>query len=211
MKDILKLKPSEWLFLLSGLLLQVIVFLLTENTLLSFACGLSGVCSVVLCSQRKLTSFFFGFLQISLYLIISFREKLYGQCAQNLFYFISMVVGLILWIKNYNSEESQVEARSLSKKLWIIIATIFVVSTLGTYWGLAKTNDGQPFVDALSTVPAFIAQILMITRFKEQWIFWIIVDVTALILWINAKDWCMATQFAFWIITCVYGFFKWSE
>lgn len=206
-----RISLSELLFLLAGLVLQVVAYCLTGDALLSFLCGMSGVCSVVLCSQRKISSFLFGFFQVTTYMILALRQRLYAEVAENAFYFITMVVGFFIWLKNYNREDSKVETRTLSGRLWALTSSLFVVGTALTYWILTKTNDSQPFMDALSSVPAFIAQILMITRFKEQWIFWLVVDVTTLILWINVKDWCMVAQFAFWIVTCIYGYFKWSE
>ena len=193
-----RISLSELLFLLFGLVLQVVTYCLTGDSLLSFLCGMSGVCSVVLCSQRKVSSFLFGFFQVTTYMILAFRQRLYAEVAENVFYFVTMLVGLIIWLKNYNREESQVDARTLSGRLWMLTSSVFVVGTALTYWMLTKTNDSQPFMDALSSVPAFIAQILMITRYREQWIFWLVVDATTLILWVNVKDWCMVAQFAFW-------------
>ena len=73
------------------------------------------------------------------------------------------------------------------------------------------TDDTQPYLDAFSTIPAFIAQILMIARKKEQWIFWIIVDITTGILWLKAGNYCIVAQYIFWIANCGYGYDKWNE
>jgi nicotinamide mononucleotide transporter len=66
-------------------------------------------------------------------------------------------------------------------------------------------------LDSATTVPAFIAQMLMIMRYREQWIFWLIIDIGSILMWIHAGDWCMVAQFVFWTINCIYGFYKWSK
>jgi len=38
----------------------------------------------------------------------------------------------------------------------------------------------------MSTVLSIVAQILMIKRFTEQWVIWIVVDVVSVIMWIVA-------------------------
>ncbi len=210
----MKLQLSEWLFLLTGILLQIVTFALTGNGVLSFVSGLSGACSVVLCSQRKIWFYSFGFIQVITYIILVLQQRLYGAFLVNLFYLITMVVGLITWSRNYNAEEDQVEALQLTKRGWGITLITFVLGTIGAYFILRATNDTQPFMDAFSTVPAFIAQILMMLRYKEQWVYWLIVDATTLVVWLSVPggpDWCMVIMYAFWILTCVYGFVKWSK
>ena len=74
-----------------------------------------------------------------------------------------------------------------------------------------NTNDSQPLMDAVTTIPAFFAQVLMIYRYKESWIYWFIIDFGAIFMWAAADNWCMVLQYVFWTINCIYGFFKWSE
>ena len=65
-------------------------------------------------------------------------------------------------------------------------------------------------MDSITTVPAFIAQILLTLRYREQWIYWLIIDVGSIVMWGIAGDYIMMTQFIFWTINCFYGFYKWK-
>ena len=203
---------QEWVFLLIGVALQIFTYIITKDTLLSFMSGLFGVISVVYCSQRKISFYFFGFVQLFTYIALCVEQKLYGEIGENIFYFVTMVVGIFLWLKHYNKEESQVEIKPLTATGWTaslvacILGSLALGLTLKTF-----TNDTQPYLDAFSTVPAFVAQVLMIKRRKEQWIFWIIVDITTGILWLRAGNYCMVAQYIFWIANCGYGYRKWSN
>ena len=145
------------------------------------------------------------------YIIIIFQQHLYGELTENIFYVITTTIALFLWIKNYNKEEKEVIARKLSKQAWILCCSIFIISTILLYIILLRTNDPRPFLDAISTVPAFIAQILLMLRYREQWIMWFIVDVATLILWISIGNIFMIMQYIFWIINCIYGYINWSK
>ena len=145
------------------------------------------------------------------YIIIIFQQHLYGELAENIFYVITTTIALLLWRKNYNKEEKEVIARELSKQAWILCCSIFIISTILLYIILLTTNDPRPFLDAISTVPAFIAQILLMLRYREQWIMWFIVDVATLILWISIGNIFMIMQYIFWIINCIYGYINWSK
>lgn len=206
-----KNKYFDYIFMLLGIIIQVVCFIFTGDAVLSFICGLSGVINVVLCSQKKLSFYFFAYIQMFTYIIIIFQQHLYGELAENIFYIITTTIALFLWIKNYNKEEKEVIARKLSKQAWILCCSIFIISTILLYIILLKTNDPRPFLDAISTVPAFIAQILLMLRYREQWIMWFIVDVATLILWISIGNIFMIMQYIFWIINCIYGYINWSE
>lgn len=183
----------------------------TKDGLLSFICGLSGCINVVLCSQRKLSFYFFAYIQMFTYILIIFQQHLWGELVENIFYVITTTIGLFIWIKHYNKEEKEVEARKLTKFQWFLSCMVFFISTILLYIVLLKTNDPKPFLDSVSTVPAFIAQFMLMFRYREQWIMWLVVDIATLILWISIGNIFMIAQYIFWIMNCVYGFVKWSK
>ena len=206
-----KLKTFDWAFMTFGVLLQIICYIFTGDGLLSFICGLSGAINVVLCSQRKMSFYFFAYLQMFTYIVIIFQQHLWGELVENIFYVITTTIALFMWLKHYNKEEKEVEARKLTKFQIFLCFMVFVISTVLLYVILLKTNDPQPFLDAVSTVPAFIAQFMLMFRYREQWIMWLVVDVATLILWISIGNIFMVAQYVFWIMNCIYGFIKWSK
>lgn len=206
-----KLKTFDWAFILFGVLLQIICYLFIKDGLLSFICGLSGAINVVLCSQRKLSFYLFAYIQMFTYIIIICQQYLWGELIENIFYVITTTIALFIWIKNYNKEEKEVETQKLTKNGWIIYCSITIIGTILLYIILLHTNDPKPFLDAVSTVPAFIGQFLLMFRYREQWIMWLVVDITTLILWISIGNIFMVMQYVFWIINCIYGYIKWSK
>jgi len=71
-----------------------------------------------------------------------------------------------------------------------------------------------PLVDSMSTVFSVIAQILMIKRFTEQWIIWIIVDAVSVIMWVVAlpKEGGSIAVLLMWsvyLINAIIMFVKW--
>lgn len=201
------------LFLLFGIITQLITFAITKDSLLSLVSGLSGVISVVLCSQKKISFYFFGFIQLFTYVILSWGQAFYGELIENGFYFVTVIYGIWLWYKHYKTnskDENEVETKALTRKGWSATLFIAVFGTLIMWWAFKYTNDTQPFLDSLTTVPALIAQVLSIYRFKESWFFWLFIDLGAIILWLNAENYCMAMQYVFWSLNCLYGLKKWN-
>lgn len=202
---------NEHLFMLIGIFLQLIAWYITKNSLVSLISGVTGIISVILCSQRKISFYFFGFIQLGTYMYLALQQRFYGELIENVFYIITMLIGIVVWLKNYNTEEQIVESKRLSDRLFYIICSIMVfICILFGYYMKYFTDNTQPFMDSFSTVPAFIAQTLLMLRYREQWIFWIIIDVVSIFMWMFADNWIMVIQFIFWTMNCIYGYRKWK-
>ncbi len=204
-----------WIFLILGLAVQLVTFLISRNqegsdvSWVSLVSGMTGVCAVVLCSQRRISSYFYTFIQTGTYVFLCFQQHFYGELLENLYYVVTMIVGIFIWKNNYG--EGLVQTRRFTLKHWSWAAAFLVFGTLGLFLILKLTNDTQPFMDSISTIPAFIAQMLLILRYREQWIFWFIIDVASTIMWAIAGDWCMTAQFVFWGVNCIYGYILWDK
>ena len=194
-----------------GIFLQLIAWYITKDSLISLISGVTGIISVILCSQRKISFYFFGFIQLGTYMYLAWQQRFYGELIENVFYIITMLIGIVVWLKNYNTEEQIVESKRLSDRLFYIICSIMVfICVLFGYYMKYFTDNTQPFMDSFSTVPAFIAQTLLMLRYREQWIFWIIIDVVSIFMWMFADNWIMVIQFIFWTMNCIYGYRKWK-
>lgn len=92
----------SWLekaFLFSMLALQMIIFIIQPDSVLGIISGISGVISVVLCAKGKISFYYIGFVQTISYLILSWQNRFYGEVAENIFYLITMIMGVVMWQK----------------------------------------------------------------------------------------------------------------
>lgn len=197
---------ASW-FVLIGIITQLITCYIMEDTLLALCSGIAGVISVVLCSQKKLSFYFWGILQLVTILIISYQTGLYGKVLENGFYLITMLLGFLLWDKNKIDTEVKTETMGFSD--YAILAVFTPLLIFGVSLFVVDTNSEQPILDALTTVIGIVAQIMLIFRFKEQWVLWFILDVLCIVLWAIDGNWCLMTQYIFWTVNCIYGYFYW--
>ena len=199
-------------FALLGILIQIIAYISSDVPMLSLYSGISGIFAVVLCAERRLSFWTFAWIQLITYVILAWNQKLWGEVGENVFYAITMIFGMFIWNKRTdNIETNKVHSRELSNRSLFLIVIGMVCGIITLYSFLLMTNDSQPFIDSISTVPAIIAQILMILAYKEQWYFWLIIDLASIYMWAVAGDWCMVAQFIFWSINCIYGIYNWKR
>ena len=222
-------KPFDWIFLGIGLALQVVTIIFSAiadepDLVLSAVCSIAGCISVVLCSRGKLSQYFFGYIQLVPYLILSMKAGFTGEVAENWFYAITMLIGIVIWIKKYKNNEQGlvVETKNMTSNSWSLA---FVISMLGIV-GLAylfklvpdvnkfitgDSENPQPWMDAITTVVPVVGQMLMCFRYSDQWVFWFIEDVMSIILWAIEGNWIMVAMYIFWTANTIYGYIKWRK
>lgn len=203
---------TTWIFLILGLLVQVLTFVLMPDNPISLVSGMLGICSVVLGAQGNILTFVFGFAQVATYTYLCCVEHFYAEIAINIYYFITMIYGVYCWRNRLSNNSLQVQTRRLSIKLIAWGMLLIALFSWLTGWLLARfTDDPQPYMDAFTTVPAIAAQLLMVLAYREQWYLWLVVDVLAVVMWFRAENYCMAAQYIFWCVNCIYGYIQWTR
>ena len=226
MKELLKRefvygkKPLDWAMLALGLVLQLAAIAYgymvgTPDDAISIVCALAGVLTVILCAQGKISYYIFNFVQMITYVVgVVIPNHLYGEGIEYIFYFATTIWGIFVWIKGYKlTQESSSEfvAKKLSRVGNAVLTAILVAGTAVMTALLKRTDDPAPFLDSISTVPAFVAQVLMCAGYREQWICWLLIDVASVVMYVALGNWMMVAMFTFWCINAVYGWVKWTK
>ena len=202
------------LFMISMLLVQIIVFCIVPDSPLGIIAGISGVISVVLCAKGKISFYFIGFVQTISYLFLAWQNRFYGEVLENLFYLVTMVWGIFVWKKNIVSNEDgsqNVEALKFSPKMWVLSIIGTIAATLGMGYALTLIGSQQAYTDAATNILAIFAQLLMVKRYREQWIWWVVIDVLCIKLWFVAGNWSMVAMYIAWTINAFYGWYNWTK
>lgn len=103
--------PVDWAMFAVGLALQILAIVLgfisgTPDSIGLIISGLTGVISVVLCSQGKISFYIFGYIQLFTYVFcFALPQHLWGEFIENIMYATSMVIGMVIWAKNYRRRE----------------------------------------------------------------------------------------------------------
>jgi nicotinamide mononucleotide transporter len=202
------------LFMVSMLLVQIVVFCVSPDSILGIIAGISGVISVVLCAKGKISFYFIGFVQTITYTFLAWRNCFYGEVLENIFYLVTMVWGIFVWKKNSTVDDNgsaHVEALKFTPVMWVLSILGTVACTIGVGYWLNSIGSAQPYTDAATNVLAVFAQILMVKRYREQWLWWFIIDILCLKMWFVAGNWSMVAMYVAWTINCIYGWYNWTK
>ena len=202
------------LFMVSMLLVQIVVFCVSPDSVLGVIAGISGVISVVLCAKGKISFYFIGFVQTITYTFLAWRNCFYGEVMENIFYLVTMVWGIFVWKKNSTVDDNgsaHVEVLKFTPVMWVLSILGTVACTLGMGYWLDSIGSAQAYTDAATNILAIFAQILMVKRYKEQWLWWFIIDILCLKMWFVAGNWSMVAMYVAWTINCIYGWYNWTK
>ncbi len=216
-KIIKKFSLFEWAMLLSVIGFTIYFALVdTENSLLYLIIdGIAAICGifcVVLCAKGKKSQYIWGLINIIGYIIIAFINKYYGEVMLNALYYLpSQFIGYYLWNKHENKKTENVKGKKLSIKQTAVLLVCTAVSIVLYKLLLDVLGGNNTILDSASTMISIIANTLMLLRYREQWLLWIIIDMITVVMWILMKDGIMVTMWAVYLINAFYGYINWTK
>ncbi len=205
-----------WLAVFS--VVNVWLFFAWDDTWVGLVTSLTGMLNVVLVAKGKISNYWFGIVNVSLYGWTALGNQYFGEVMLNWGYFLPMqFLGLYLWRKNIDPAKTadDVRARWLTwRERWLWL----VLSAVGTYLYalvLARLGGNLPAFDSASTVLSVIAMVLMVRRVAEQWILWIAIDVVSIYLWLVVLDEggtevSMVVMWTAYLVNAIYGMWRWT-
>ncbi len=132
--------------------------------------------SVGLLARNNPLGWWIGLIGVITYAIVFYQVKLYADVGIQIFYFITSIQGILIWLKG-GEHQMEKPISHLSKSQFIVSAIAFIPSVLGLRTLLIAIRGAAPFWDALTTVGSAIAQLYLMERYVESWYLWIAVDV----------------------------------
>jgi nicotinamide mononucleotide transporter len=214
------------------------------NWILSPISALTGILTVVLCARGHILNAPLGFINSLTYGWIAWKSGYYGDWLLNWFYFLPTQIWIwVAWRQHLRRESRDlVIMRRLDRRQAIILgsASLLALIVFGLlldsvdfwfvhYWRRSVTIYGNitqafgipllgPLADSATEVFQIVAQILLIRRYAEQWLFWIATNIISIIMWLaviatdpQSLAWAAPTLIM-WIaffVNSVYGAWVW--
>ena len=218
MKEILnKFNWFEWGMIVSVIGFTIYFSLISEGVSLLYLiidgiAAISGIFCVVLCAKGRKSQYIWGLLNVIGYVIIAFINKYYGEVMLNALYYLpSQFIGYYLWNKNSNEENGDVKGKKLTIIQSIILVIFIIIGIFGYRLVLDYLGGNGTLLDSASTVTSVVANALMMMRYREQWLLWIIIDAITVVMWLLVGDFIMVTMWAVYLINAFYGYYNWTK
>ena len=205
-------KPFEVVWVVIFLAAQIIAYVFMPDSLLGMISGITGILCVVLVSKGKISNYFFGLIFAYTYFYVSWGSNFLGEMNTALYVYIpSQFIGYFMWKQNMQSDNGgeSVIAKALTPKGWAILLLSVAIGTLCFVQALRAAGGSSTELDGLTTIITVAAQLLMILRYREQWLLWIVLNVLSILLWQGQP--AMYLMYSAYLLNSLYGYYNWTK
>ena len=206
---------AVWLVAFSALAIWLSV--LWGETWFGFSVFITGVICVVLVAKGSIWNYAWGIYNVIGYAYLAYNNGYFGELMLNAGFFLPIqVFGFFMWKKYMDGKEVKMKRLNLNWNIAILIGSAVAVFLYGQALSLIQ-GQNAPYLDSMSTVLSVIAMFLMIYRYAEQWLLWMIVNVVSIVLWVLRIDSGVsgaAPMIAMWsayLVNSLYGYIKWMK
>ncbi len=205
----------SWLVLFTAIAVGFTV--ISKDSVFGFTVFVTGVLCVVLAAKGNLMNYVFGMYNTVGYAYLAYVNGLFGEVMLNLLFFVPMnVVGFYMW-KN-NSNHGKLSMRQLELKGLLLVGAVCIAGCLLLGFGLSFIpGQNSPYIDAITTVLSVAATLLMVRRFKEQWLVYIVLNMFTVLLWVirmlegSGEGLLMIVMWSAYLVNAVYGYYNWNK
>lgn len=187
----------------SGLSVGWNIFVLTASFI--------GTLATIICAKGKMSYYVWGFIQTIMFLILNLNLHLWVESAEQVYYLVTMIIGVFIWKKNLNKKKETIAPKKFTVPKLIATLVVLAVLSVCIYNIDVALGGAAPLLDTMSLSIAIVANILCSFCYKEQWILWFILDVVQTIMYFVIGQPIMAIMYIAWTINCVYGWYSWNK
>lgn len=198
---------------------------------------LCGLLCIVLASFEKTINYLFGLLNVTLFAIIFYQINLYASLLLQVFFFVANVYGWYAWTRvTQDTQEVELKTRWLTKQKFILTAVISVVfillltytidpvfefltgvtvnllNMLGLNIAMPVLEpDAYPFWDSCMMILSIVAQVLMVRKYVENWMIWVVINIICVVIFSLQGVYAMAIEYVILMFVAMNGTRMWMK
>jgi nicotinamide mononucleotide transporter len=152
-----------------------------------------------------------GIGNASLFLVAYVDARIYGAAGLQAVYVAVSVYGWYQWLHG-GAGHGRLEV-SRTPGAWAVgLAAAGVACSLALGFVLKhRTDDALPFADAAVTAFSLVAQWMATRKWLENWLLWIVLNVSNIAICLSQALYPMAALYAFFLVLAVFGFREWGR
>jgi nicotinamide mononucleotide transporter len=173
--------------------------------------ALVGAVSVYLSVRENVWSWPTAIVNVLLYVVVFFRERLYADMGLQVVYAIISAYGWYHWLHG-GAARGALRVSRTPLRQWLVLPALVVAGAAGLSTILARfTPAALPALDSSLTATSLAAQWMMTRKYVENWIVWIVVDVVYVPMFIYKRLYATAALYAVFLVLAAMGWVQWRR
>jgi len=187
--------------------LQVHIAFILEIT--AVICGLAYV---ILAARNNIWCWLFGIIGSFLSVILFYN--FFDLVAESMLYVYYVGTGIYGWL-NWNKMDSEADFTIVSKpiKVHLIVIGFGLISAyiLSLFIQKIFADASYPLLDSFTTVFSIITTILVVKKWIENWLYWIVINSLTVYLYFSKGLNYYGLLTIFYVGMSVYGYIHWRK
>lgn len=170
-----------------------------------------GIAYILLAAKESLWTWLFAFIGTLIYTILFWQSALLSSSLLNFYYMGMAIYGFILWRSGgKHGEELEITQWPVKKNV-LLISSGFIIATIIGYLSDTYTDAQFAYLDTFVMVFSVIATWMLANKVLENWIYWIVVDSAAVVLYWQSGYIATIVLFVLYVILAIYGYTSWRK
>jgi len=166
--------------------------------------------SILLAGRNSVHTWWSGIVSCVLFGALFYQSQLYADVALQMFFVVTSALGWWCWLRGAQGQPLKVAHAPLALQLRYLLIGVAATGAYGAmlhFW----TDAYAPFVDSAVLVFSVIAQLLLMQRKIETWMFWLLVNSIAAPLYASRDLSLTAFLYAAYWINAVVSWWWWRR
>jgi nicotinamide mononucleotide transporter len=147
----------------------------------------------------------------AIYLLLFARAGLPMQAALQGFYLVMALYGWIAWRAGHG-QANELHVSTWPARWHLAAAGLVIAATIANVYLLAgHGNPLVPYADSLVAWGSVVATWLMTRKVLENWLYWIVFDLVAAVLYFSQGFEATAGLFLVYVVLAVRGYLEWRR
>lgn len=184
------------------------------ETYLEYIAVALGVAYVLLASKGNIWCWMFGIVSSGMYVFINFKHHLYQDAILQFYYVAAGFYGWWKWLPAKNEGLPAISATpivsfSIQQNFMLVLFGVVLVPLFGFIF--SRFGNSLSYLDATVTVFSFIATWMTARKILENWLFWMVIDVLAAVMYGIKALYATSVLYLFFSVVAFYGFVEWKK
>lgn len=170
-----------------------------------------GIAYILLAAKESLWTWFFAFFGTFIYTILFWEGALVSSSLLNFYYMIMAFYGFVLW-RNGGEQGQELEISRWSPKRHIVTLLLgTIIALVLAYISDTYTEAKFAYLDTFVMVFSVIATWMLAKKVLETWIYWIVIDSTAIVLYWKTGYIATIVLFVIYVFLAFYAYASWKK
>lgn len=171
----------------------------------------TAVLGIYLTAKKNIIAWPILILSSLAYAYFFFEIKLYADSCLQFFFVATSIFAWINWKKNIESDQAfvvrKISIKNISGLLLLIVFSGVIIAKLLTKFSDATYAE----YDSILFSASIVASILSAKMFLENWYFWIVINLSYIVLYIYKEAYLTALLYTILVALAVLGLREWKK